>query len=87
MDNTFGGRGASEILGLFCWDYFVGPGHYFGRKTGSRVVICFIYLNVGLLKRGLVMATLGLNGVKFGVNFEKVVSCCIFGLALKSNLL
>ena len=50
-------------------------------------MICFIYLNVGLLKRGLVMATLGLNGVKFGVNFEKVVSCCIFGLALKSNLL
>ena len=33
-------------------------------ETGSRVVICFIYLNVGLAKRGLVMATLGLIRVK-----------------------
>ena len=52
------------ILGLFCRP---GPGHYFGRKTGSRVVICWYYLNVGISKRGLVMATLGLNGVKLGV--------------------
>ena len=71
VDNKFGGPWrASEILGLFCWDYFVGPGHYFGRKTGSRVVICWYYLNVGIRKRGLVMATLGSNGVKFGVNLK-----------------
>ena len=73
VDNKFGGRGASEILGLFCWDYFVGPGHYFGRKTEDRkwvVVICWYYLNVGIRKRGLVMATLGSNGVKFGVNLK-----------------
>ena len=80
VDNKFGGRGASEILGLFCWDYFVGPGHYFGRKTEDRkwvVVICWYYLNVGIRKRGLVMATLGSNlyflaNLKRKVSFSKV---------------
>ena len=48
-------------------DYYFekrGPSPLFFYQTGSRVVICFIYLNVGLAKRGLVMATLGLLRVK-----------------------